>query len=200
MPPIAPMAVVASVAPAPSFGTTRREKARRGAGHGTHRVTHEQDRPHVRRDGEGNPLARVARAEFHHNPTQACPSTAVMPRNLVWGLPCQGGQFILISSSGHFPCSTAPQAFPRPDRSMIPPARAGCVKAGRSSAATRRCGASLRDDGLGLDTPEHDGTLVRSGPLPLAVVGMTKSRGARVLVARRTVPTSLYSVGQRPEP
>ena len=30
--------------------------------------------------------------------------------------------------------------------------------------ATHRCGASLRDDGLGLDSVEHDGTLVMSGP------------------------------------
>jgi hypothetical protein len=37
-----------------------------------------------------------------------------------------------------FSSSTAPQAFPRPDRRMLPPARAGCVKAGRFSAATVR--------------------------------------------------------------
>ena len=36
----------------------------------------------------------------------------------------------------HFPCSAAPQAFPRPDRRMLTPARAGRVKAGRTFAAT----------------------------------------------------------------
>jgi hypothetical protein len=54
----------------------------------------------------------------------------------------------------HFSGSTAPQAFPRPDRRMLTPARAGRVKAGRSSAATVR---------LGLDTTEHDGTLSTIG-------------------------------------
>jgi hypothetical protein len=56
--------------------------------------------------------------------------------------------------AAHIPCSTAPQAFPRPDRRMLTPARAGRVKAGRSSAVTVR---------LGLDTTEHDGTLSTIG-------------------------------------
>jgi hypothetical protein len=37
---------------------------------------------------------------------------------------------------GCFSGSTAPQAFPRPDRRMLQPARTGGVKAGRISAAT----------------------------------------------------------------
>jgi len=37
---------------------------------------------------------------------------------------------------GHFFCSTAPQAFFRPDRKLLTPARAGHVKAGRFSAAS----------------------------------------------------------------
>lgn len=40
----------------------------------------------------------------------------------------------------HFPGSTAPQAFPHPDRRMPTPARAGCVKAGRTFAATPAAG------------------------------------------------------------
>jgi hypothetical protein len=36
----------------------------------------------------------------------------------------------------YFSGSTAPQAFPRPDRRMLTPARTGRVKAGRVSAAT----------------------------------------------------------------
>ena len=55
----------------------------------------------------------------------------------------------------HFSGSTAPQAFPRPDRRMLTPARAGRVKAGRFFSGHRR---------LGLDRAEHDGTLVGSGP------------------------------------
>src|SRR5262249_11933425 len=39
---------------------------------------------------------------------------------------------------GLFPCSTAPQAFPRPDRATRRPSRAGVSRAGRVSAATRR--------------------------------------------------------------
>jgi len=38
-------------------------------------------------------------------------------------------------SEAHFPSSTAPQAFPRPDRRMPTPPRAAPVKTGRSSAA-----------------------------------------------------------------
>jgi len=63
---------------------------------------------------------------------------------LVWGLMKSSTKwstyspFRLPSLVAPFPCSTAPQAFPRPDRRMLRPARAGRVKAGRSSAATRR--------------------------------------------------------------
>ena len=60
-----------------------------------------------------------------------------------------------------FSSSTAPQAFPRPDRRMLPPARAGCVKAGRFSAATVR---------LGLYTTEHDGRLDGFGRLLLSLL------------------------------
>ena len=55
---------------------------------------------------------------------------------------------------GHFFCSTAPQAFFRPNRNSHEPARAGHVKAGRFSAATVR---------LGLYMTEHDGRLVGLG-------------------------------------
>jgi hypothetical protein len=58
------------------------------------------------------------------------------------------------SFESHFSGSTAPQAFPRPDRRMLTPARAGRVKAGRFFSGHRR---------LGLDRAEHDGTLVGSG-------------------------------------
>jgi hypothetical protein len=61
-------------------------------------------------------------------------------------LPTQAQSFFFA----HFPCSTVPQAFPRPDRRMPWPTRAGRVEAGRSSAATVR---------LGLYTTEHDGRL-----------------------------------------
>jgi transposase-like protein len=56
--------------------------------------------------------------------------------------PCMGivlsrglrkGAIAQTSFSDHFPSSTAPQAFPRPDRGVLTPARAGRVKAGRSS-------------------------------------------------------------------
>jgi hypothetical protein len=43
---------------------------------------------------------------------------------------------LLSCFRGHFSGSTAPQAFPRPDRRMLTPARTGRVKAGRVSAAT----------------------------------------------------------------
>ena len=54
----------------------------------------------------------------------------------------------------HFSSSTGPQAFSRPDRRMTTPVRAGCVKTGRPGGHRR----------LGLDTAEHDGRLVGSGP------------------------------------
>src|SRR5215467_12508179 len=67
---------------------------------------------------------------------------------LVWGLFCQGGAargfsiFLIpqlfcstsaelsLLSNSNFSSSTAPQAFPRPDRQVLTPARAGAVKAG----------------------------------------------------------------------
>jgi hypothetical protein len=61
------------------------------------------------------------------------------------------GTFFLLP--GHFSCSTA-QAFPRPDRKILTPARAGAVMAGRSAAT----------EGNGLDSAEHDGTMDCSGP------------------------------------
>jgi len=69
-----------------------------------------------------------------------------------------------------FSCSTAPQAFPRPDRKMLPPARAGCVKAGRFSAATDR---------LGLYTTEHDGRLDESGRLHSCLLSIRLRVGKR---------------------
>ena len=56
-------------------------------------------------------------------------------------------------SPGHFSSSTAPQAFPRPDRGTLTPARAEAVKDGRVSAHRR----------LVLEGFEPDGTLERVG-------------------------------------
>ena len=55
---------------------------------------------------------------------------------------------------GPFFCSTAPQAFFRPNHISQRPARAGHVKAGRFFSGHRR---------LGLDMTEHDGRLVGLG-------------------------------------
>src|SRR5215470_16969760 len=63
---------------------------------------------------------------------------------------------------------------------MLPPARAGCVKAGRFSAATVR---------LGLYTTEHDGRLDGFGRLLL-------SRYLSVIVSARVIPiTNVLSGG-----
>ena len=79
-----------------------------------------------------------------------------------------------------FSSSTAPQAFPRPDRRMLPPARAGCVKAGRFSAATVR---------LGLYTTEHDSRLDGFGRLLLSCY-------LSVSVSARVIPiTNVLSAG-----
>ena len=51
---------------------------------------------------------------------------------------------LFFLSSSPFSSSTAPQAFPRPDRRMLPPARGGCVKAGRFSAGHRQGSAFTR--------------------------------------------------------
>jgi hypothetical protein len=61
----------------------------------------------------------------------------------------------LLLLCSHFSGSTALQAFPRPDRRIETPTRAGRVKASRFISGHRR---------LGLDTAEHDGTLVGSRP------------------------------------
>src|SRR4029434_7869341 len=54
---------------------------------------------------------------------------------LVWGFSCQGGpqhgpSLFLLRFLGPFFCSTAPQAFFRPDRKMPKPTRAAAVKDG----------------------------------------------------------------------
>ena len=106
-----------------------------------------------------------------------------------------------FADRGHFSSSTAPQAFPRPDRRMPMPARAGRVKAGRLLAATVR---------LGLDTAEHDGTLVWLGASrfftsfelgwrrkvvsALAMEGSNRSRGARLRTRSYHRVATLYSV------
>lgn len=59
----------------------------------------------------------------------------------------------IVVSFGHFFCSTAPQAFFRPDRIPLRPTRADDVKAGRFSGHRR----------FGLYIGEHDGTLSASG-------------------------------------
>ena|SRR5581483_595681 len=63
-------------------------------------------------------------------------------------------------SLGHFSCSTAPQAFPRPDRGMLTPSRAVAVKVGRLSVGPTR----LHGFQATPLQPEHGGRLVRSGP------------------------------------
>jgi len=84
---------------------------------------------------------------------------------------------------------------------MLTPARAGRVEAGRVSAVTPV------QTGLGLDTTEHDGRLVRSGPDDLSlfhhgtldVVGMT-IRGEPAF-GREHSRRNLVSGGpRRPEP
>src|SRR5262245_42458176 len=88
--------------------------------------------------------------------------------------------FLFFLSSEAFSSSTAPQAFPRPDRRMLPPARAGCVKAGRFSAATVR---------LGLYTTEHDGRLDGFGRFLLSCY-------LSVIVSARVIPiTNVLSAG-----
>src|SRR5215510_4607302 len=88
--------------------------------------------------------------------------------------------FLFFLSSEAFSSSTAPQAFPRPDRRMLPPARAGCVKAGRFSAATVR---------LGLYTTEHDGRLDRFGRLlPLSCY--------LSVIAARVIPITNVAFGR----
>jgi len=116
---------------------------------------------------------------------------------------CPPGTFFLLP--GRFSGSTAPQAFSRPDRKMLTPARAGAVKAGRFFSGHRR---------LGLDSAEHDGTMDRSGPddfsLPFVSRRSFGSAGYSVLFAvepssphhglrgirRRNVPNALTEVSR----
>src|SRR5262245_33417262 len=56
--------------------------------------------------------------------------------------------------TSHFPSSTAPQAFPRPDRGDAHAVERKVASRLAALAATAR---------LGLDATEHDGTLLRSG-------------------------------------
>jgi len=58
--------------------------------------------------------------------------------------------------TSHFPSSTAPQAFPRPDRGDAHAVERKVASRLAALAATAR---------LGLDATEHDGTLLRSGGL-----------------------------------
>lgn len=114
--------------------------------------------------------------------------------------------------AGHFSGSIAPQAFPRPDRRIETPTRAGRVKAGRFISGHRR---------LGLDTAEHDGKLVGLGPaFLLSLPGLAFGRSycpIRVTVlsavgcaplqhlvrstgAARSTASSHASAAQRPPP
>src|SRR4029453_15837403 len=74
-------------------------------------------------------------------PTPRFPSPLIEPDvpisgiRLVWGFSCQGGpqhgpSLFLLRFLGPFFCSTAPQAFFRPDRKMPNPTRAAAVKDG----------------------------------------------------------------------
>src|SRR5262245_16430537 len=88
--------------------------------------------------------------------------------------------FLFFLSSEAFSSSTAPQAFPSPRPQDAAPARAGCVKAGRFSAATVR---------LGLYTTEHDGRLDGFGRFLLSCY-------LSVIVSARVIPiTNVLSAG-----
>jgi hypothetical protein len=93
---------------------------------------------------------------------------------LVWGFGCQASPRGLISLFlfvSFFVRSGSPRFFVPTHKSQTP-SRAGVVKVGRrANVATRSIIARPH-----LDGPEHDGTL--------DVVGMTLSRGARLLGAR----------------
>jgi hypothetical protein len=80
------------------------------------------------------------------------PSPPRRPRNLVWGFGCQGPFFLALRErpgsfvcsrrpslrpsavNPPFFCSTAPQAFFRPNHGLPPPSRGDDVKAGRAAA------------------------------------------------------------------
>jgi len=61
-----------------------------------------------------------------------CSISSFLSRKTSAGNGCQPGMFVLFSH--HFSCSTAPQAFSRPDRVRSRPTRADDVKAGRAAA------------------------------------------------------------------
>ena len=67
--------------------------------------------------------------------------------------------FFFFVPSGHFFCSTAPQAFFRPNHVSERLARAGAVKIGRRSDRATNSGASRPH----LDGTEHDGKLIGLG-------------------------------------
>ena len=101
-------------------------------------------------------------------------------------------QDTIVLTWGHFFCSTAPQAFFRPDRKARMSARADTVKVGRSYAATV---------GLGLDSVEHDGHARDVGPddgFPsLTMVGKIRASSSVDMrsVSVDTWVTVLYAVG-----
>src|SRR5262245_985240 len=114
-------------------------------GHSTHWVFGKFDDRGLKSQSGNHPTLRSFRANVGLYEHPACQAPAAP-------------LFLSFLSSEAFSSSTAPQAFPRPDRRMLAPARAGCVKAGRFSAATVR---------LGLYTTEHDGRLDGFGRLLL---------------------------------
>ena len=93
---------------------------------------------------------------------------------------------------GPFFCSTAPQAFFRPDRRFPTPSRAEAVKAGRRSAMAAHSVVSRPR----LDSFEHGGRLDGLGPEERSVVecGPYLSLAWIVVAARSTV---LYAVQGR---
>ena len=74
-------------------------------------------------------------------------------------LPCFYSLLLTFCPFGHFFCSTAPQAFFRPNHVTKRLARAGAVKIGRRSDRATNSGASRPH----LDGTEHDGMLFGLG-------------------------------------
>jgi hypothetical protein len=72
--------------------------------------------------------------------------------------------FLFFLPSWPFSCSTAPQAFSRPDRIFAGPARADAVKAGRFFSGHHPL------EGLAFTAIEHDGRLDGSGSSTLLSV------------------------------
>src|SRR5262245_30041766 len=52
---------------------------------------------------------------------------------------CSTSAELSLLSNSNFSSSTAPQAFPRPDRQVLTPARAGAVKAGPPIGRPPKC-------------------------------------------------------------